>query len=901
MITFDANQQRVVDSTYLEVDWLFKITDSNSVIYYWSTKKTSVVRQTYTYRIIDFRGITINRRNSGSGIQSPGYLTFTASNKNNSLTASDFIGGIVELTLRGTDSTGTEDLITWKFDIRKAEPAYQQIIFTCEDFLQKYLRGTYPNTRYILDLFPSDADSEKERLCVPIPIGTCYIPLRPIYYSPDAVRYYFLGPNNRNFTISKIRTPRQLNHKSVYDSGTYTFNVFDFKHDIDGTPWKVMDAIIADANNDGTADAPGFWKDGNVLLDAPTKFSRDDTEDFGGSTGTHDGGDGQPILGDSGATWTANAFMRYYVVNTTKDKWAKVTTNDGTTITGTLSDGADWDDGDGYYICGPASIIKYVLMDMGISHDDIDDTSFGEAEVTFASWGINWNGAFWYIQDREEVLATLLNMCHSTISVRDKIYLRVLSKTSQLTLGKGHITKKADVGAGSFSYRMTLNDNPISDSGYVAWQEPDEPQDEFKRSSVPVKSTKDEISNEELLIPFVQDSQHVQKLGILWLQRILLVSGIVTFSAKPKCLALEPDDVITISHADYGGTYDVLIESIDISKDLGMSFDCVTFSDSLDDWDDLNPDAITIADDADSANIWQPVISGPGSEQTGDSIPNLIRGNLRIGSGVNYVGIYPSDPVIKIFEGANENVLLGKIGVNQTGILIGNEAVGDYLKYDGTTLTLSSASADGIVIKDGANVKIESGGDLILVGDDTNASRIGFIIGSNYFYIAADGGSSSNLSIYPDTAGGVNFLIGHNVEGDLLLFNKMSVAVISSIAMLACEGPSAGNKYASLSLGNSFGSFFMCRLTSKLDSNNWAEIEAYSSAANNFCYLYAEHNNSYMKLQVDATNNSILITSSSGTEDLEIIDAGSAGATQQDWIEVEVGGNVGYIRVYSSK
>jgi hypothetical protein len=36
------------------------------------------------------------------------------------------------------------------------------------------------------------------------------------------------------------------------------------------------------------------------------------------------------------------------------------------------------------------------------------------------------------------------------------------------------------------------------------------------------------------------------------------------------------------------------------------------------------------------------------------------------------------------------------------------------------------------------------------------------------------------------------------------------------------------------------------------------------------------------------------------TEDLEIVDAGSAGATEQDWIEVQVGGVTGYIRVYAA-
>lgn len=37
------------------------------------------------------------------------------------------------------------------------------------------------------------------------------------------------------------------------------------------------------------------------------------------------------------------------------------------------------------------------------------------------------------------------------------------------------------------------------------------------------------------------------------------------------------------------------------------------------------------------------------------------------------------------------------------------------------------------------------------------------------------------------------------------------------------------------------------------------------------------------------------------TEDLGFVDAGSTSATEQDWIEVTVGGNTGYIRVFSSK
>lgn len=37
------------------------------------------------------------------------------------------------------------------------------------------------------------------------------------------------------------------------------------------------------------------------------------------------------------------------------------------------------------------------------------------------------------------------------------------------------------------------------------------------------------------------------------------------------------------------------------------------------------------------------------------------------------------------------------------------------------------------------------------------------------------------------------------------------------------------------------------------------------------------------------------------TEDLEFVNAGSAGATEQDWLEVTVGGNTGYIRIHATK
>jgi hypothetical protein len=55
------------------------------------------------------------------------------------------------------------------------------------------------------------------------------------------------------------------------------------------------------------------------------------------------------------------------------------------------------------------------------------------------------------------------------------------------------------------------------------------------------------------------------------------------------------------------------------------------------------------------------------------------------------------------------------------------------------------------------------------------------------------------------------------------------------------------------------------------------------------------------RVGVGASNPGSLMEWDFATENLGFVDAGSAGATAQDWIEVQVGGVTGYIRVYASK
>ena len=81
-----------------------------------------------------------------------------------------------------------------------------------------------------------------------------------------------------------------------------------------------------------------------------------------GQTGTHNGANNASILSDSGATWTADAFIGLTVRNTTDGSEGVITDNDGTTITATLAGGTDndWDSGDAYEIVGEALSIESI-------------------------------------------------------------------------------------------------------------------------------------------------------------------------------------------------------------------------------------------------------------------------------------------------------------------------------------------------------------------------------------------------------------------------------------------------------------------------------------------------------------------------------------------------------------
>jgi len=75
-----------------------------------------------------------------------------------------------------------------------------------------------------------------------------------------------------------------------------------------------------------------------------------------------------------------------------------------------------------------------------------------------------------------------------------------------------------------------------------------------------------------------------------------------------------------------------------INKDLSIDFDCIRFSQALDDWGDLSFSAITVQDDdGDGLVSWTLPVTGPDGVVTSGNVPNIIPGRLKIGDNTNYI------------------------------------------------------------------------------------------------------------------------------------------------------------------------------------------------------------------------------------------------------------------------
>lgn len=696
MLSLDASQTALVSADNKNIAWVFYIYDVNGVGYSfasgpvgsvaWATGITwdsgiswDTGEDLSSVVLTDFSGIELRRNIAENTVIAPSEVSFSISNSGGVLSFVDFKGGTVLIELYLSNAPlGERKIASWRFRIKTADPSYQKLNIVAEDFLQSYLRGYYPNTRLPQDIFPSNRSYDNDALCVPVPFGTAYVPLRDVYITGEG-GFLLLGDPAYTYAISKIRSPRKWGLKSEYSSDDYTFTQ-STKTDADGVSWRVFQAIIADADADGTPDAAGFWgTPGSQILDPPVKFTRSDTAD----------------------------------------------------------------------LTNPADVIAFVLKDFGVPADRIDETgTFATAAAIYDGWGLEFNGAFWYRQEREKVLASLLTACHSCLDVGEKIELRVLSKTSKATVTSAYVIRNSDQGGGTFSYRDLANED-LSDAGYVAYQEADEAQDELVKVLVAVDGSASVISSEVLECPYVQDSQNVRRIGQLHFERKLMRQAEVGFTALSKLLAIQPDDRITINDTNYGGSYAVLVDSVRINKDLSLQFTCSDYSISFDDWGDLSPTAVTVAADT-STSSWQPVMSGPDtSTPTSGSGSNVLQGRVRIGATDNYILFDPSDPIrVSVFDSDVEKVRMGNLnGFLGTATDVFGFAGGtstNYVKIDATTGTvdISGAISGGTIDiggSDDSSFHVDADGNLWLGAATFNIATNPFAVSKAGVLRAASG------------------------------------------------------------------------------------------------------------------------------------------------------------------
>ena len=565
MLNLSTSQQTILDSDTKAASWLFDVTDRNLNRYYWSTKSFTLaavpvvwaagvawgagviwdpgVARDYSFKIMDFNSLTLARPKTEIGIVPPNEISFSVNNPGSAYSPDDFEDGSLRLTLMASDNGGDLSKIrAWLYKIKLVSAAYQQLSFNCEDFFQQFVEGNYPG---IQNSVPSAA----------------------IIWATGIAWGAGIVWDNGNSGAA------QLYGLTVHDVFPNTDGVGEFsdyvciplpfgtayvpiRPALIGADWYY---VIGPTIANGVAVTYDIQK-----VRSPRDFSvkYEYTETFTQTTKTSaDGYLFQVFTAELSAAPTNGLYSNgeaYYDLPT------KFTRSDTALMT------------------NHADVLSYVLQDIGIDASRLDTSTFEAAAETYDAWGLQLNGAFWKVTTREKALMSILSQCHSTLVIGEKIALKVLDSTSVKTLTAADIIKPQEIGAGSF--RNTKLTRLLSDSGTVKYSPSDNSQDGQVTALVATKLTKQNIFDDPLKMPFVQDGTIARNLARLYFQRKLLKKAEQRVIVKGTCLGLEPSDFVTITGDNYGGEHDVIIDAMTIHKDLSIDLVCTEFTDSIENY-----------------------------------------------------------------------------------------------------------------------------------------------------------------------------------------------------------------------------------------------------------------------------------------------------------------------------
>ncbi len=350
-------------------------------------------------------------------------------------------------------------------------------------------------------------------------------------------------------------------------------------------------------------------------------------------------------------------------------------------------------------LTGLTDVIQYLLKAWGASDEDFGDTWTGVSSV-LASRGITFNAGFYEYENRKTILSRLCAYGHLTIQFGEKIEVYLLEKAPQTTITKDHIIKSGIAETGTFKTGKVTQSK--YDSGLIEMSQTGSPQDLTVTYTVPGKDSKESPENTTLKIVGITDTRTVQKIGTLYYQRRNYKKAQVSFTGIPALIDLRPDQVITISDPAYGGTYDVLIDSMTINKNSTIDVDCIVYSCDLDDWDDLNPDALNIEYDPQLGGLSVLGIAAEFTENWCDQGADITSDNPQPYDWV--IGEKPPQDADKTTLTTIKNSLDGQALII-TG-LIRNEYSDLVIDFDAGTILVNKP--EGLRVLQGADISLES-------------------------------------------------------------------------------------------------------------------------------------------------------------------------------------------------
>ena len=752
-------QSNILDAAVKERTWLIEVDVGNTgtIDYYWSTKNYTFEGQSYEGKPIEWTPITMSRGLSESNILPKAETTISIPCNNDTIDghyASYFKGASIKMRLimkadlwinpetnqiqfdtgnwtpEATDEQ-EEEILSFVFDVVNTDCVYGVQKWQCKDFFQKYTDGVFPDNRLVSDLFPADIMKD-DTVCVPMILGTGYFPVRwaqkwldVIYIDADTftisgdytslfasgywLRAYCGVDGNKSCWVDT----------SSYDAGAglTTVNLTSGSDDLTSNldQVSVNFYVIGESGPTYTIDRSRVPQEANGV----TEFLNKDIYPASSPNYTF------KIDTVTGSDGNSYSVVRQIIHDANEDG-----TNDANGLWGVW--GKEIYDvpmkisrSDTLSITNPASQIEYLLEAFGVPSAQIDDTSKTIAESVYTGRDFSLNIPLWYQMERLKLLCKIFALSGMIPIIRDKVYFKVLTKTSQLAIEKSLVIK------GSFKINTTSTEQ--KDSGYIIWQKSTLPigQGNEQKNLIACKSSMATPADVTIECEWVYDDTGVkaQKAGKLALQRKILPSSTISFSAPARILKLEPGDVITINRDDHGAEgsgYNVMIDKMVIHRNCLVDLTCTRFSDSLDDWDDLTASSITIGD-ADTTNAYTPVLQGPvDADGDTDGFSNAITQTILVGSG----GVVKTniDPATNGGLLMSNTQLIGynssgdvRFQVDYGGVNQGDVKIGD---YDNDNGLMWDQSASLLSIK-GGDIKVESGGNYVqlnssgLVGYDS--------------------------------------------------------------------------------------------------------------------------------------------------------------------------------------